>query len=399
MKIIMYRWKAHQHKAIYESLLQAGHQVYEYSLPISNPEDDENYIEMLIAYLDREHFDFLFSINYFPVLSTACKEAGIPYVSWTCDSPLLAMRHNSVFNACNYIFVFDGSDYRTFQSLGAKHIYYLPLGASTSAVTPKKWEYSVSFVGNLYTKNEYDEILPSLSPYLSGYLDCALEAQLQISGGNLLYQLLNPEICEELEQISYYHKSEESFSTLRLLFANTVLGFKAASLERTRCLNRLSRLLIPMRGKLLSEEDGVHLFTDAPPDEWKELPAELPLVKLHGAVSYDTELPAVIGSSRINLNFTIPNIQTGLPLRIWDVMGAGGFLLSNEQEEISSLLKPGQELECFASTEELMDKTFFYLKQEDARQKIARQGLKTVQQAHTVGHRTRKLLSLLRENI
>lgn len=409
MKIIMYRWKAHQHSHIYQSLLSAGHRVCEYSTPISNPEEDRDYVEKLLSYLKNNSFDFLLSINYFPVLSEACKEAGIPYVSWTCDSPLLAMHHNSVFNDCNYIFIFDRSEYLKFQALGVNHLYYLPLGTgfcpseaaadrNISSILNSQ-EYSVSFVGSLYYKNEYDKILPSLPPYLAGYLDCALEAQLQISGGNLLYRLLSPEICESLENSSRYQKSAESFSTLRLLFANTVLGFKAASMERTRLLNQLSRRLMPLREDTISAEDGVHLFTDSSPEEWQTLTEELPLVKLHPAVDYETELAAVFQNSRINLNLTIPNIQTGLPLRIWDVMGAGGFLLSNEQEEINSLLKPGEHLECFSSSEELMDKTLFYLKREDARQKIAKQGSQCIRRAHTLEQRIEKLLLILKQNI
>lgn len=411
MNIIMYRWKAHQHSHIYRSLSAAGHQVSEYTLPISNPEEDADYVEKLLSYLEKKSFDFLFSINYFPVLSEACHEAGIPYVAWTCDSPLLAMHHNSIFNDCNHIFVFDRSDYLKFQSLGISHLYYLPLGASfypseeryrqnTGAISGCP-EYSVSFVGSLYYKNEYDKILPSLPPYLAGYLDCALEAQLQISGGNLLYRLLSPEICEALEDICQYQKSIESFSTLKLLFANTVLGFKAASMERIIRLNQLSRLLMSLRGKSIGidKRDSVHLFTDSSSIEQQALAEELPFVKLHPAVDYDSELAAIFQNSRINLNFTIPNIQTGLPLRIWDVMGAGGFLLSNEQEEIHSLLKPGEHLECFASEEELMDKTLFYLKQEDARQKIARQGQECVRRAHTVEQRIEKLLLTLKQNI
>lgn len=409
MNIIMYQWKAHQHSYIYQSLLAAGHQIYEYKLPISNPEEDADYVEMLLSCLRKKQFDFLFSINYFPVLSEACKEAGIPYVAWTCDSPLLAMHHNSIFNDCNYIFVFDRSEFLKFQSFGVSHLYHLPLGASfypSKAISQRNTsailnilEYSVSFVGSLYYKNEYDNILPSLSPYLAGYLDCALEAQLQISGGNLLYKLLSPEICEALENICHYQKSAESFSTLRLLLANTILGFKAASLERIRCLNQMSRLLMPLRGKSIDRKDGVHLFTDSSSMEWQALTEELPLVNLHHAVDYETELAGVFQKSRINLNFTIPNIQTGLPLRVWDVMGAGGFLLSNEQGEIHSLLKPGEHLECFSSSEELMDKTLFYLKQEDARQKIARQGQQYIQRAHTVEKRIEKLLLTLKQNI
>ena len=73
-------------------------------------------------------------------------------------------------------------------------------------------------------------------------------------------------------------------------------------------------------------------------------------------------------------------------------MGAGGFLLSNEQEEIAELLEPGKDLELFSSTEELIDKCLFYLKRDDIREKIAWQGYQTVQQNYTCRHRLDQLL-------
>lgn len=403
MHIMLYQWKAYQYQQILEQLRWSGHQVMEYTIPIQNPEADAEYTDTLACHLAKHPCDCVFSINYFPVLSEACMQADIPYVCWTCDSPLIAMYHTSVRNPCNYIFVFDRTDYLHFQSLGVPHLFYLPLGTSMPMTTDlptcsHSMEYAVSFIGSLYEKNTYDQIADSLPPYLKGYLDCALEAQLQITGGNLLYRLLTPEICAELEQISDYQKSADSFSNLQLLFANTILGFKAASLNRIRSLITLSQALLPCRGKEFPTGDGIHLFTNSETDPL-ELEDLLPLVQIHGAVDYSSEQPQVIRKSRINLNFTIPNIRTGLPLRIWDIMGAGGFLLSNEQEEIAELLEPGKDLELFSSTEELIDKCLFYLKRDDIREKIAWQGYQTVQQNYTCRHRLDQLLQTVTAKI
>lgn len=402
MNIVLYHWKAYQYQQILEQLRQLGHQVTEYPVPIQNPESDPEYTDTLISYLSEHPCDCLFSINYFPVLSEACLQADTPYICWTCDSPLIAMYHSSVLNPCNYIFVFDRTDYLHFRSLGVPHLFYLPLGTGIPLSTPlppsPTPEYAVSFIGSLYEKNSYDQIINRLPAYLKGYLDCALEAQLQITGGNLLYRLLTPEICEELEQISSYQKSEDSFSDLQLLFANTVLGFKAASLNRIRSLNALAGALLPYRGKEFATEDGVHLFTNSEwnSGKWEDL---LPLVCTHAAVDYRTEMPEVIRKSRINLHFTIPNIRSGLPLRIWDIMGSGGFLLSNEQAEIADLLEPGIDLEIFTSTEELIEKSQFYLKREDLRKQIAKHGYLTVQQNYTGRQQLEKLLHTIMTEI
>lgn len=52
-----------------------------------------------------------------------------------------------------------------------------------------------------------------------------------------------------------------------------------------------------------------------------------------GAVDYYEVMPHVFKQSKINLNITLRSIQSGMPLRAWDIMGAGGFLLSNYQAD------------------------------------------------------------------
>ena len=37
----------------------------------------------------------------------------------------------------------------------------------------------------------------------------------------------------------------------------------------------------------------------------------------------------MFANSKVNLNITLRNIKTGIPLRALDIMGAGGFLLTN----------------------------------------------------------------------
>lgn len=75
-----------------------------------------------------------------------------------------------------------------------------------------------------------------------------------------------------------------------------------------------------------------------------------------GSVDYWSELPQVFHMSKINLNFTIPNIKSGIPLRVWDVLGAGGFLMTNYQAEIPYYFKEGEDLICFDGIEDLCEK-------------------------------------------
>lgn len=44
-------------------------------------------------------------------------------------------------------------------------------------------------------------------------------------------------------------------------------------------------------------------------------------------------------------------IRFGIPLRVWDVLGSGGFLISNFQTEITVFLVPGEDLVTYGSKE------------------------------------------------
>lgn len=69
---------------------------------------------------------------------------------------------------------------------------------------------------------------------------------------------------------------------------------------------------------------------------------------------------------------------TGLNLRILDVVGCGTFLLTDYSDDLRNYLIPGEEVETFRDQEELKDKLRFYLKNVEARQRIAERGYRKV---------------------
>ena len=98
----------------------------------------------------------------------------------------------------------------------------------------QKYRGDVAFVGSLYERNSYDKIKNRLPEYLRGYFDAVMEAQLNISGANIVEPMLTTNILEQLQEYFQLEKSEGSFSDLGLIFQTTVLGFKIAEIERRR---------------------------------------------------------------------------------------------------------------------------------------------------------------------
>ena len=64
------------------------------------------------------------------------------------------------------------------------------------------------------------------------------------------------------------------------------------------------------------------------------------------------EMPLIFNGSKIILNITSKAIRSGLPLRIFDICAAGGFLLTNYQEELPEYFEIGKEAEYYGSRDE-----------------------------------------------
>ncbi|WP_270854196.1 CgeB family protein [Roseburia hominis] len=392
MHILMYRWKAYNYRDIEQTLLLLGHTVDNIEQELGSYDVSPEFERVIEEKIRGTHYDMVFTVNYFPLISNVCERTGVKYISWTCDNPLISMYHESVFHACNYIFTFDKTNYLEFRGMGVKHIWYLPLAVDTermdallgapekagrrkAAQDPEMQKYrgDVAFVGSLYERNSYDKIKSRLPEYLRGYFDAVMEAQLNISGANIVEPMLTTNILEQLQEYFQLEKSEGSFSDLGLIFQTTVLGFKIAEIERRRALIELSK----------HYKVNVYSNSDV---------SDLLRIQYCGSVDYWSEMPKVFRMSKINLNFTIPNIKSGIPLRIWDVLGCGGFLLTNYQAEIPYYFKEGEDLVCFDGLEDLCEKVGYYLEHEEERKRIAWNGYCKVREKHSYIERIRTIL-------
>lgn len=103
-------------------------------------------------------------------------------------------------------------------------------------------------------------------------------------------------------------------------------------------------------------------------------------------------MPKIFRLSKINLNFTSKPIRTGIPLRLWDILGAGGFVLTNYQSEIPEYFEVGKDLDIFASEEELVEKIRYYLEHEEEREEIARNGYQKAKEKYSLELRVKQIL-------
>lgn len=385
MNIYVHKWEGYNYRDIIATFRRMGHRVTVEEWKLEHYDEEQEYEEFLEKELKQEKYDFVFTVNYFAVIAEVCHRRKVPYVSWSCDSPLISMYHETVFYPENFIFLFDRSDVEEWKQMGVEHVYYLPLGVDVeridqvlaNAADLPCYENEVAFVGSLYERNSYDRLKPTLPEYLQGYFEAAMEAQRHICDGNIIEPLLTPDILMQLE--SYYHleKSKRSFSNLGLIFSTTVLGFKIASVQRREVLIRLSAQV------------PVTVYTNSDVQD-------LLRIRFGGSVDYWSELPKVFSQSKVNLNLTIPNIKSGIPLRVWDVLGAGGFLLTDFQAEFPEYFKNHEDLVWYEEEGEIVELVEYYLRNVEKRRKIAQNGRKKVESGHSYRNRISKMLDILR---
>lgn len=378
MKILVYRWDIYPYEDIIQTLIEQGHHVDVLAFPLSNQAEDEEFTKIFCKQL-QQNYDLVFSVNYYAAVGTLCAKYNLPYAAWTCDAPLLALLDPSVFHPTSYIFTFDKKEYERLIRRGVSQVYYLPLSGiildnsynldAEKILDNSFYQYDISFVGNLYDRNRYDEMCVALPDYLCGYMDAAIEAQKNISGGNVLLEMLNEPILTDLESYVNIENGTASLEELKLHFATTVLSYKVAADMRTKMLNALA------------QSNNVHLFTTS---QGKQL---LSNVILHPPVNYHTQMPEIFQRSKINLNLTIPNIENGIPLRVFDILSSGGFLLTDYREETCQQFEDGVDLVVFDGMTDLKEKVEYFLAHPDKRVQIAKNGQKKVQ--HHYSYHTR----------
>lgn len=101
-----------------------------------------------------------------------------------------------------------------------------------------------------------------------------------------------------------------------------------------------------------------------------------------------------INASKININ--LDSNPSQITLNALKALAAGGFLLTQESEELKKILKPSKHLETFKISDndcsDLIDKIDFYLTNLNLAQKIAQFGKYETLKYHTFNARARSIL-------
>lgn len=387
MRILYILWESYGTEGLVKAFQDRGDIVDSWQIDrTQNMRLNNALAEKLIRHIAENKYDMVFSYNYFPVVSLACNACQVKYAAWIYDSPLVALYSNTINFPYNYVFVFDRGTYYDLVQQGVKTVYYLPLACDVERYDAYQmdetiheiYDREVAFVGSTYMekKNQLYRKLQGVNPYVRGYLEGIMQAQKDIYGEVLLEKMLTPEIMEEIDKVNHYQQNEDGFERSSWVFAHYHLSRHIAALQRREILS------------MVSEKFPTTLYT------YEKTPW-LPYIENRGPVGYNKEAIYAFRCSKINLNITLKSIITGIPLRAFEIMGSGGFLLSNYQADFLEHFVPGEDFAYFASNEDLMEKIEYYLSHEKERQEVARNGYEKVKKYHTYKNRVEEILEIV----
>jgi spore maturation protein CgeB len=194
---------------------------------------------------------------------------------------------------------------------------------------------------------------------------------MKIYGGYLIPELVTDDLLDKMNAI-YGRVANDGFVMGRREL-EFLLACETTGRERYMAL------------ALLSNHFAVELYSNNRDDRLKN-------VKYRGYADYNTQMPCIFASSRINLNISLKAIRTGIPLRVIEIMGCGGFALTNYQEEIAEYFSVGEECAVYENIEDLYAKAAYYLAHEDQRDAVARAGYERVKRDFTFRERLEKML-------
>ena len=380
MRLLVYRWRSLTNVDIEEELQRMGiaFDVFDDDCDLS-VFHDEHFVEIVRTYLQRKPYDAVFTVNYFTPIAEACQDVEVLYISWSYDSPMRIETSKGLFFDTTKIFAFDALEVEEIRKkYNISNVWHLPLAVSTrrldryipSSAERKKYKAEISFIGQLYDNGLYYD-LQHVPEYWREYIKDLTDVQLDTYGMDIMRPALSEDVLEAVSTPEFmkavgnavYLKGEPRPKVIQELFLWIWMCRNVTFRERLMLL------------ELLGKHFPVKFFSYQKSEILKN-------VEQCGQVDWFEEMPKVFKCSRINLNISVRKIVSAIPQRCLDIMGCGGFLLSNYQPELAELV-PSNACVMYESVLDAYEKAQYYLQHEDERKKIAHRGYEVMKKDFT----------------
>lgn len=344
-------------------------------------------VELLRKNLLKSNPKCIFSINFSLNLAGICEELKIPYISWTVDTPAYSLFSISSLNyVYSYKFVYDEEVVMKLKASQVKNIYYLPVAVNTNRYNQltlnsfdlEKYKVDVSFLGNSCGHNEYLNIFERLLTADTKQKIENIVCKQIYSNEKIISELIDDQLIIDFENETGYSlfKIDEPFMS-----------------KKHRLFYLIGRYHSYVERKMLVQELGEDFSLNIYGDGYWLKSSHIALMNVYrGYAENFGEMPKIFKASKINVNNIRTFVESGLPQRVFDVLGCKGFLVTNSNRDIEKYFENNRDLVVYRDIQDLKEIIAYYLVHENERDDIAAQGHLTVS-SHSFKSRIEKMLN------
>lgn len=329
--------------------------------------------------------DYIFSINLSEKVTEVSQALSIPYVSWTVDTPAYSLYDNLLENKNLIAFIYDYHIAHEFIEKDLKNIFYMPVAANVKRLDSididlndlGKYSCDVSFLGSTDITNEFNKhIYNFLSEETHLKIKEIFKNQLLNGDKYIIEKLIDEDLINRIEKDTQYNVIPQAYITKKQKLA-FLLGRKFNEVERINMVKDLSKIF------------NFHVYGD---EQWSKLGYDY--VQYKGYAEHFYEMPKVFKFSKVNINYTRIYVDSGLPMRVFDVLGSKGFLATNRKEDIDKYFINGKDLVIYRDTKDLIEIIKYYLNNEKERQEIILNGYEKVKNDHNYEKRLKEIMNI-----
>jgi spore maturation protein CgeB len=365
-----------------EELLQAARKNGLKPVPFfyEDVKDLPAYESALSRTIQKERPSFILSVNMLGfdgcgILGDLSDRFGIASAVWFVDDPHPILLHQKQFiNNDMSAFCWERAYLPFLKKQGFKTVEYLPLATDPELFSPDKKNSryaNLAFVGSSMGRK-------FLSSITGKFLWSAEFENMALNVAKLLH--VNP-----AAGIDELVKSVCVSSGFRLPFSDD----RNFTWLCSYCLHMASMI---RRRNIIKEllTFGIETFGDE--HGWKELCGED--LKTHPDIDYRYGLANVYAGIDVNVNITSCQMSSAVNQRVFDIPACGGFVINDFQDDLKHLFDEN-EIVTYGSTDDLKEKTAFFLKNDKERETISQLARKRILAQHTYSHRLSEIMKKL----
>ncbi len=349
--------------------------------------DAQKYSNSILDALIEFKPDMILTMNHLGIdqdgaMVESAKKANVPIVSILLDSPYLMLsNYPHIRSEILSVFTYDDDTVPLLKEMGYTYVDYLPLGTNKERFHPRnknnpypnKWDSDVSFVGTSLRKLVFSRIAKAKLPHiiLRKYKEIAnafIFSDLHIVKDFLAKDY--PEFFTLFNQLSV----EEKLDFEKIITWESTRQYRLSCVEQT----------LSFEPSIIGDKN------------WHNNIKNKGKFRYLGSVPY-ADIADFYTHSVINFNTTSMQMKNAVNQRVFDVPVSNAFIITDWRKQMDNLLESGKEIISYKEKEEVPELIKYYLKNENARNKIIEAGRKRILAEHTWEKRLLKVIEIMRK--